>query len=132
MGFLHSTRSEYRLAEDYFGQAEEIFAALKDVYNLIKTHSHLAKVYAMQGEIDNAVECYNANMEMLLQLGAKEELASTMVALAMVYLQNQDFTKATEQLRKAVDVYDELGLQQAKQETLEILTTIGSNTSAGQ
>ncbi len=132
LGFLHSTRGEYRLAEDYFGQAEEIFAALKDVYNLIKTHSHLAKVYAMQGEIDNAVECYNANIEMLLQLGAKEELAGTLVALAMVYLQNQDFTKATEQLQKAVDLYESLGLQQSKQETMEILTTIGTNVATNQ
>lgn len=104
----------YKLTVYYFNELLGIdklgeFEKLAEEKDTFEVKFELADLYYLIGELEKSLDLYRALLEEETEKGNKENIAKIYYAMALVHEELQEYEKAVELMKKAEEMYQELG-----------------------
>ncbi len=118
-------RGLYNSALAYFERSAKIYEGTSDAAFPL---SYLGAIYAERTDFDKAFEYHKAAIQITEQLGAKFELAQSLLSLAKTQGKKGDLLKSIETYKRAQKLAEELGTKQEVKISYEALSKLYAAT----
>lgn len=107
LGSLARRKADIPQALDYTFKALEIFEKLEDKQKMSNSHNSLGIIYSAYDDKVNAAKHFKINYQLSLEVGDKLRAANALQNLASTL---DDPSESRRYMKKAIEVYDELGI----------------------
>ena len=121
LGSLSRRKGNIPEALDYTFDALSIFEKLDDKSKMSNSHNSLGIIYSGYGDNENAAKHFKINYQLSLDNGDKHRAANALQNIAFTI---DDVAKSRSFMKKAIGIYDELGI---KTQVAEVDFNLGVN-----
>ncbi len=123
-GEVYALMDELDRALEYCEQALGYFKKLDEKYMVCTTLHVFGTIYRKMGDVTQALEYYREGLEMASKLGMPDVLAQNYRFIGESLIQDDEFESAKENIRKALDIWKELGNKKRVSEMEAMLASI--------
>ncbi len=108
-GIYFDIRSDYPKAIEFYQNALNIFAELKDKKGISACYHNIGVVYKLMGDYEKALEYYGQSLLLEKELGNTTGISISYYTMANIYVKQSNYTKALNFYNKALQLFQELG-----------------------
>ncbi|MCH7612997.1 MAG: tetratricopeptide repeat protein [Candidatus Marinimicrobia bacterium] len=108
VGVIYFQKDEYDQALEYYQEALELAIKLNDKYWIPGLLGNIILTYHVQEEYDKALKYYDQYLEIEKELGFKDQEGISHHIIGEIYVQKENYRKASEHFHAASTIWNEL------------------------